>query len=59
MFRQPLQVKLFWKEVRDEFPSLSKNGTIWDELPDTSVDSTKLEFLFESRAKDALVKEVR
>lgn len=50
-------VKLFWKEVRDDFPGLSKNGTIWDELPETAVDSTKLEFLFESRAKDALVKE--
>lgn len=36
---------------------MNKNGTIWDELPETDVDSTKLEFLFESRAKDALVKE--
>lgn len=26
--------------------------TIWDELPQVEVDTEKLEFLFESRAKD-------
>lgn len=30
--------------------------TIWDELPAANVDTTKLEHLFESRAKDLLTK---
>lgn len=30
--------------------------TIWDELPVASVDTTKLEYLFESRAKDLISK---
>ena len=31
-------------------------STIWDELPASNVDTTKLEHLFESRAKDLLTK---
>ena len=30
--------------------------TIWDELPEANVDTTKLEHLFESRAKDLAIK---
>lgn len=30
--------------------------TIWDELPTTNVDISKLEHLFESRAKDLITK---
>lgn len=30
--------------------------TIWDELPQSNVDTLKLEHLFESRAKDLLTK---
>lgn len=30
--------------------------TIWDELPDVIVDTTRLEYLFENRAKDFLSK---
>ncbi|XP_017772970.1 PREDICTED: FH1/FH2 domain-containing protein 3 isoform X2 [Nicrophorus vespilloides] len=51
-------VKLFWKEVRDE-PMQTvklKTGYIWDELNPVSVDTQKLEHLFESRAKDLINK---
>lgn len=51
-------VKLFWKEVRDD-PISSvklKSGLIWDELVTVTVDTQKLEHLFESRAKDLLTK---
>lgn len=51
-------VKLFWKEVRDD-PISSvklKSSLIWDELNPVSVDTQKLEHLFESRAKDLLTK---
>ncbi|XP_018323135.1 FH1/FH2 domain-containing protein 3 isoform X3 [Agrilus planipennis] len=52
-------VKLFWKEVRDD-PITSiklKTGLIWDELTPVTVDTQKLEHLFESRAKDLITKE--
>ncbi|XP_044734210.1 FH1/FH2 domain-containing protein 3 isoform X2 [Chrysoperla carnea] len=55
-------VKLFWKEVREDPISLVKlqtcgnNGMIWDELKPVSIDTQKLEHLFESRAKDSLTK---
>ncbi|KAJ8967003.1 hypothetical protein NQ317_010374, partial [Molorchus minor] len=51
-------VKLFWKEVRDDPISQVrlKTGFIWDELTPISVDTQKLEHLFESRAKDLLTK---
>lgn len=51
-------VKLFWKEVRDDPIShvKLKSGLIWDELAPVSVDTQKLEHLFESRAKDLITK---
>jgi FH1/FH2 domain-containing protein 3 len=54
-------VKLFWKEVRDDaaiMARLQKTGLslIWDELSPVSVDTQKLEHLFESRAKDIVPK---
>lgn len=51
-------VKLFWKEVRDDaITSIKlKTGLIWDELTPVSVDTQKLEHLFESRAKDLITK---
>lgn len=51
-------VKLFWKEVRDD-PITTiklKSGFIWDELTPVTVDTQKLEHLFESRAKDLITK---
>ncbi|XP_063698842.1 FH1/FH2 domain-containing protein 3 isoform X3 [Culicoides brevitarsis] len=45
-------VKLFWKEVRDDLMPRNGGPTIWDELPVSEIDTEKLEFLFESRAKD-------
>jgi hypothetical protein len=52
-------VKLFWKEVRDDpiiLAKLQQTGMIWDELNPVSVDTQKLEHLFESRAKDLITK---
>ncbi|XP_074035086.1 formin homology 2 domain containing isoform X2 [Leptinotarsa decemlineata] len=51
-------VKLFWKEVRDESVShvKLKSGFIWDELYPVSVDTQKLEHLFETRARDLITK---
>lgn len=51
-------VKLFWKEVRDDPITTMKlkSGLIWDELNPITVDTQKLEHLFESRAKDLLTK---
>ncbi|XP_050517614.1 uncharacterized protein LOC114335223 isoform X2 [Diabrotica virgifera virgifera] len=51
-------VKLFWKEVRDDAIShlKLKTGFIWDELSPVTVDTQKLEHLFESRAKDLITK---
>ena len=52
-------VKLFWKEVRDDpiiLAKLQQTGMIWDELKQVSVDTQKLEHLFESRAKDIITK---
>jgi hypothetical protein len=51
-------VKLFWREVRDD-PVCAlklKTGFIWDELKPVTVDTQKLEHLFESRAKDLITK---
>ncbi|XP_075159456.1 formin homology 2 domain containing isoform X5 [Haematobia irritans] len=49
-------VKLFWKEVREDLIPVAVGKTIWDELPQTNVDTQKLEHLFESRAKDLMTK---
>lgn len=51
-----LQVKLFWKEVREDMIPQVVGKTIWDELPNANVDTQKLEHLFESRAKDLMTK---
>lgn len=51
-------MKLFWKEVRDDTVPIAVGKTIWDELPDATVDVEKLEHLFESRAKDLISKVV-
>lgn len=51
-----LQVKLFWKEVREDSIPASVGKTIWDELPQATIDTQKLEHLFESRAKDMMTK---
>lgn len=34
----------------------STTTTVWDELPDVIVDTSRLEYLFENRAKDFLSK---
>ncbi|XP_071446761.1 uncharacterized protein Fhos isoform X2 [Hetaerina americana] len=65
-------VKLFWKEVREDPVVLSKlsggspsargsssgsgGAMIWDELQPVTIDTQKLEHLFESRAKDLIGK---
>ena len=41
--------------MRDEFLPTDQT-TIWDELTEVAVDTQKLEHLFESRAKDLIVK---
>ncbi|XP_073411068.1 FH1/FH2 domain-containing protein 1 isoform X2 [Dendrobates tinctorius] len=48
-------VKLFWKEVKDtDGCSRGKfgKGTLWESLDKISVDTEKLEHLFESKAKE-------
>ncbi|XP_075229398.1 formin homology 2 domain containing isoform X2 [Lycorma delicatula] len=53
-------VKLFWKEVREDplvITKLNTRSLIWDELSPVSIDTQKLEHLFESRAKDLITKE--
>ncbi|KAM9494195.1 FH1/FH2 domain-containing protein 1 isoform 3-T3 [Clarias gariepinus] len=48
-------VKLFWKELKQsESPRKCKfgRGTVWASLDKVSVDTNKLEHLFESKAKD-------
>lgn len=48
-------MKLFWKEVREDrslLSKLTKKKTIWDEIKPVSVDTQRLEYLFESKAKD-------
>lgn len=56
LFPRIWQVKLFWKEVREDMIAPTVGRTIWDELPPAVVDTSKLEHLFESRAKDLLTK---
>ncbi|XP_065215824.1 FH1/FH2 domain-containing protein 3-like isoform X3 [Planococcus citri] len=53
-------VKLFWKEVREDpivMAKLNSKQLIWDEMFPVSVDTQRLEHLFESRAKDLISKE--
>ncbi|XP_054165043.1 FH1/FH2 domain-containing protein 3-like [Oppia nitens] len=52
-------IKLFWKEVKEDKSLLSrlmKKKTIWDEIKSVSVDTQRLEHLFESRAKELVNK---
>lgn len=56
MMTPSLQVKLFWKEVREDLIPASVTKTIWDELPKMVIDTQKIEHLFESRAKDLMAK---
>lgn len=55
-------MKLFWKEVREDrslLSKLTKKKTIWDEIKPIQVDTQKLEYLFESKAKDLLLSKSR
>uniref|UniRef100_A0A8C5SR37 Formin homology 2 domain containing 1 n=1 Tax=Laticauda laticaudata TaxID=8630 RepID=A0A8C5SR37_LATLA len=51
-------VKLFWRELKDidgpAWESRFGQATLWASLEKVTVDSAKLEHLFESRAKEAL-----
>ena len=50
-------VKLFWKEIR-ESPLISFNGkTVWDEIDKAELDLSMVEYLFENRGKDVVIKE--
>lgn len=42
--------------MREDSIPASVGKTIWDELPQATVDTQKLEHLFESRAKDMMTK---
>lgn len=55
-------MKLFWKEVREDrslLAKLTKKRTIWDEIKPVDVDTQRLEYLFESKAKDLLLAKSR
>jgi len=49
-------IKLFWRELRDNSHVL-KDKTVWDEMSPVSVDHKVLEYLFESRGREAVAKE--
>merc|ERR1719513_399326 len=49
-------IKLFWRELRDN-SHISKDKTVWDEMSPVSVDHKVLEYLFESRGREAVAKE--
>ncbi|CAH2207834.1 jg25696, partial [Pararge aegeria aegeria] len=53
-------VKLFWKEIQENpLPTPVKakvGGSIWDDLPEVSLDTASLEHLFESRTNDLIIK---
>ncbi|XP_039286799.1 serine-rich adhesin for platelets isoform X2 [Nilaparvata lugens] len=58
--KQKKTVKLFWKEVREDplvITKMNSRELIWDELSPVTIDTQKLEHLFESRAKDLITKE--
>lgn len=55
-------MKLFWKEVREDrslLSKLTKKKTIWDEIKPVQLDTSKLEYLFESKAKDLMLSKSR
>ena len=45
-------IKLFWRDMRE-----SKEKTVWDEMQPVVIDHKVLEFLFESRGREAMAKE--
>ncbi|CAG0882676.1 unnamed protein product [Darwinula stevensoni] len=48
-------VKLFWREIRDDSviqKLLKDQKMLWDEIQPVKLDTSKLEYLFENRAKD-------
>jgi len=49
-------IKLFWRELRDN-SYINKDKTVWDEMSPVSVDHKVLEYLFESRGREAMAKE--
>lgn len=42
--------------MREDLIPAAVGKTIWDELPTSTIDTQKLEHLFESRAKDMMSK---
>lgn len=54
-------MKLFWKELKQpDSPRKCRfgHGTVWASLDKVTVDTAKLEHLFESKAKDLPVAKV-
>ena len=49
-------VPIFWRELRDN-SYINKDKTVWDEMSPVSVDHKVLEYLFESRGREAIAKE--
>ena len=47
-------IKLFWREVMDNNRG---EKTVWDEMTPVSVDHKYLEYLFESRGRESIMKE--
>ena len=47
-------IKLFWREVLDNNRG---EKTVWDDLTPVSVDHKYLEYLFESRGRESIMKE--
>merc|ERR550534_1795009 len=45
-------IKLFWRDMRE-----SKEKTVWDDMQPVVIDHKVLEFLFESRGREAMAKE--
>merc|ERR1719500_1607266 len=45
-------IKLFWRDMRE-----SREKTVWDDMQPVVIDHKVLEFLFESRGREAMAKE--
>merc|ERR1719295_1846951 len=50
--RQKKTIKLFWRDMRE-----SREKTVWDDMQPVVIDHKVLEFLFESRGREAMAKE--
>jgi hypothetical protein len=50
-------VKLFWKEVPNNPLFALQGKTVWDELEKAELDLSMVEYLFENRGKDVMIKE--